>query len=72
MHTGNLCYSKYDYEVTNTRICVRRLAQRQARHAKGKRENRYVIKVMNGEEKEGRDSWARKNQRFNLTFLLVQ
>jgi hypothetical protein len=51
---------------------ARRPAQKQARQAKGKRENRYMIKVMNGEEKEGRDSWARETQRFNLAFLLVQ
>ncbi len=23
MHTGNLCYSKYDYEVTNTKGCLK-------------------------------------------------
>jgi hypothetical protein len=38
------------------RVCMRRPAQRQARQAKGKKENNYVIKVVNGEEKGGRDS----------------
>jgi hypothetical protein len=28
MHTGNLCYSKYDYEVTNTTFGSRSRGQK--------------------------------------------
>ncbi len=35
-----------------------RLAQRQARQVKGKRENRYVIKVMNEHRKGGQVLWS--------------
>ena len=49
------------------RVHKHRLAQRQARQVKGKRENRYVIKVMNEHREGGQVLWSlvrkNKNQR---------
>ncbi len=40
------------------RVHKHRLAQRQARQVKGKRENRYVIKVMNEHREGGQVFWS--------------
>ena len=39
-----------------------RLAQRKARQVKGKRENRYVIKVMNEHRKGGQVFWSARTK----------
>jgi hypothetical protein len=48
-----------------------RPAQRQARRAKVKRENRYVIKVMRLNREGGAVPLARENQRMHQAFSLV-
>jgi hypothetical protein len=40
------------------RVREHRLAQRQARQAKSKRKNRYVIKVMSSNREEGQVFWS--------------
>jgi hypothetical protein len=55
--------------IVRARVCVRRPAQRRARQAKGKRQNRYVIKVMKiNREGDGFPWFARtkgSTKRFN-------
>jgi hypothetical protein len=56
--------------VVRAKVRERRQAQRQARQAKSKKKNRYVIKVMN-EHREGEQflkSEVRENQRLFATF----
>ena len=50
------------------KVRERRPAQRQARQAKGKRENWYVIKVMKSNRVGGHESLVRQNQRMYRTF----
>ncbi len=52
------------------RVRKHRQAQRQARQAKGKRENRYVIKVMRLNREGGEGPLARENQRMHRAFSL--
>ncbi len=54
-----------------TRVREHRLAQRQARQAKGKMENRYVIKVMKLNREGGEVPLARENQRMHQAFYLA-
>ena len=44
------------------RVHKHRLAQRQARQVKGKRENRYVIKVMNEHREGGQVFWSARTK----------
>ena len=53
------------------RVHKHRLAQRQARQVKGKRENRYVIKVMRLNKEGDAVPLVRENQRMHRAFSLV-
>ncbi len=44
------------------RVHKHRPAQRQARQVKGKRENRYVIKVMNEHREGGQVFWSTRTK----------
>ncbi len=57
--------------VVMARVRKRRQAQRQARQAKCKMENRYVIKVMRLNREGGAVPLARENQRMHRAFSLV-
>ncbi len=53
------------------RVRKHRQAQRQARQAKSKRGNRYVIRVMRLNREGGAISLARESQRMHRAFSLV-
>jgi hypothetical protein len=52
-----------------------RLAQRKARQVKGKRENRYVIKVMNEHREGGQVLWSARTkgclEPFNWSIIII-
>ncbi len=52
----------YAIKVRGARVGERRLARRQARQAKSKKENRYVIKVMNEQMEGGQVLWSARTK----------
>ncbi len=64
--TGNIHAQCLD--IMGATVRVHRPAQRQARQAKGKRESRYVIKVMRFKQGRGWVPLVRENQRIYQAF----